>query len=139
MNPRLALLLAAFGSTMAHADIVGLGAALPEGTEVRPGPTLSQWKHNGGGIAYLFAGTVTLDTPGSPPHTELAVGAQLNAYASSGTHQIVFGIATEAWALPGSLSMLTGLETTAINMEPGNPWRKNLAVVDVQDTARHRV
>src|SRR5206468_1136663 len=57
-------------------------------------------------------------------HTELAVGAQLNAYATTGTHQIVFGIATEAWALPGSLSMLTGLEATTINMEPENPWRK---------------
>ena len=60
----------------------------------------------------------------SKPHTELAVGAQFNAYASAGSHQIVFGIATEAWALPGSLSMLTGLEATTINMEPENPWRK---------------
>ena len=31
---------------------------------------------------------------------------------------------TEAWALPGSHSMLTGLEATTINMEPDNPWRK---------------
>jgi hypothetical protein len=52
------------------------------------------------------------------------VGAQLNAYAARGSDQIVFGIATEAWSLPGSRSMLTGLEATAINMEPENPWRK---------------
>ena len=111
-------------ASMAHADVVGLNSAIPRGTEEKNAPTLSQWTHQGGGIAYLFAGTVTLDTPRSQPHTELAVGAQLNAYASPGSHQIVFGIATEAWALPGSLSMLTGLEATTINMEPENPWRK---------------
>ena len=124
MNARLAILLAAFSSSMAHADIVGLNAAMPVDTEIAHGPTLVEWKHQGGGIAYLFAGTVTLDVPASTPYTELAVGAQLNAYAASGTHQIVFGIATEAWSLPGSHSMLTGLEATAINMEPENPWRK---------------
>ena len=111
-------------SSFAHADPVGLNAATPIGTDVAAGPHLVQWTHGGGGIAYLFAGTVTLDTPRSAPHTELAVGAQLNVYAQSGTHQIVFGAATEAWALPGSLSMLTGLEATTINMEPLNPWRK---------------
>ena len=36
----------------------------------------------------------------------------------------MFGIATEAWAHPGSHSMLTGIEATTINMEPDNPWRK---------------
>lgn len=105
-------------------DLVGLNAAAPDGSAFRAAPTLTSWTHRGNGIAYLHAGTVTLDAPASRPHTELAVGAQLNAYASSGTHQIVFGIATEAWALPGSHSMLTGLEATTINMEPDNPWRK---------------
>jgi len=122
-NPRW-LLAALLVAGAAHADIVGLGAATPTGSEVRSAPMLSQWTHQGGGIAYLFAGTVTLDTPAARPHTELAVAAQLNAYAAPGSHQIVFGIATEAWALPNSLSMLTGLEATAINMEPSNPWRK---------------
>jgi hypothetical protein len=120
----LLLLLMALAPLARAEDIVGLAAATPDGTNVRAAPTLASWTHQGGGIAYLFAGTVTLDTPQSRPHTELAVGAQLNAYASSGSHQIVFGVATEAWALPGSLSMLTGLEATTINMEPDNPWRK---------------
>lgn len=120
---RLAIALLACCST-AHADIVGLNSATPAGTEEKVGPTLTSWTHQGGGIAYLFAGTVALDTPSSKPHTEMAVGAQLNAYAGTGSHQVVFGIATEAWALPGSLSMLTGLEATTINMEPENPWRK---------------
>lgn len=123
MNARW-LLVAWLVAGIAHADLVGLNAATPPGSDTRGGPVLSQWTHQGGGIAYLFAGTVALDTPGSPPHTELAVGAQLNAYANPGSHQIVFGIATEAWALPNSYSMLTGLEATAINMEPANPWRK---------------
>jgi hypothetical protein len=97
---------------------------MPAGSEVRSSPTISAWTHQGGGIAYLYGGMVTLDSQQARPHTELAVGAQLNAYATPGTHQIVFGIATEAWSLPGSLSMLTGLEATTINMEPENPWRK---------------
>jgi hypothetical protein len=124
MNLRLAAAIAALCSTIAHADIVGLRAATPEDTEIRHGPTISEWKSQGGGIGYLFAGIVELDTPNSPPFTELAVGAQLNAYALGGSNQVVFGIATEAWALPGSLSVLTGLEATAINMEPSNPQQK---------------
>ena len=124
MNLKLAAAIAALTSTIAHADIVGLRAATPPDTELRHGPTISEWKNQGGGIGYLFAGIVELDTPNSPPFTELAVGAQLNAYALSGSNQVVFGIATEAWALPGSLSVLTGLEATAINMEPNNPWQK---------------
>ena len=78
----------------------------------------------GGGIGYLFAGNVTVDDPAAMPFTELAVGAQLNAHANTGTHQIVFGTATEAWAAPGSFSLLTGIEATTINMEPANPWHK---------------
>lgn len=117
----IALLLA---SSCAAADLTTLGAAMPEGSEQRTTPIVSTWTHRGGGIAYLYAGMVALDTPQSTPHTELAVGAQLNAAALPGSHQIVFGTATEAWAMPGSLSMLVGLEATAINMEPANPWRK---------------
>lgn len=125
MNAKQICVLALFTVPWhAQAEIVGLNSAEPEGTDERRAPTLAKWTHQGGGIAYLFAGTVTLDTPRAAPHTELAVGAQLNAYANPGSHQIVFGIATEAWSLPGSLSMLTGLEATTINMEPNNPWRK---------------
>ena len=107
-----------------HAQVVGLGAATPTGTEITQAPRIAQWTHQGGGIAYLFAGTVSIDAPRSAPFTELAVGAQLNAYAQPGSDQIVFGIATEAWSMPGSRSMLTGIEATAINMEPDNAWRK---------------
>ena len=54
----------------------------------------------------------------------LTVGAQINAKNYAGVHQIAFGIATEAWAEPGSRSMLTGIEATTINREPDNPYRK---------------
>ena len=54
----------------------------------------------------------------------LTVGAQINAKNFAGVHQIVFGIATEAWAEPGSRSMLYGIEATTINREPDNPYRK---------------
>lgn len=117
------VLLLALGS-LARADLEGLNAASPPGTEQRTAPTLVSWTNRDGGIAYLFAGTVTFDNPAARPHSQIVVGAQLNAYANPGSHQIVFGIAAEAWSLPGSLSMLTGLEATTINMEPGNPWRK---------------
>jgi hypothetical protein len=120
-----ALTIALFAlSPLAHADIPGMNAAVPPGSVDIAAPTFADWTHSGGGIAYLFAGKVSLDTPHSRPHSELVVGAQLNAYALPGSHQIVFGIATEAWAAPGSHSMLTGLEATTINMEPDNPWRK---------------
>ena len=125
MNAKRALTIAMFAlSPLAHAVVPVMNAALPPGTAGLVAPTLVEWTHNGGGIAYLFAGKVELDTPQSQPHTELVVGAQLNAYALTGSHQIVFGIATEAWAAPGSYSMLTGLEATTINMEPNNPWQK---------------
>jgi hypothetical protein len=125
MNAIRALAFAVIAASSAgHAQVVSLQAATPPNATVGSRPEIVQWTHTGGGIAYLFAGTVTLDTPRSPPHTELAVGAQLNAYAAPGSHQIVFGTATEAWAMPGSQSMLTGLEATTINMEPDNPWRK---------------
>jgi hypothetical protein len=92
----------------------------PEG----PPAIVLERTHRGGGIGYLFAGNVTVDDPAAPPWTEFAVGAQLNAHAGRGSHQIVFGIATEAWAAPGSFSVLTGIEATPINMEPNNPWPK---------------
>jgi hypothetical protein len=89
-----------------------------------PPAVILERTQRGGGIGYLFAGNVMLDDPTAQPFTELAVGAQLNAHANTGSHQIVFGIATEAWAAPGSFSLLTGIESTPINMEPDNPWHK---------------
>ena len=91
---------------------------------IGPPAVILERTHRGGGIGYLFAGNVTVDDPTAPPYTELAVGAQLNAHANTGSHQVVFGIATEAWAAPGSRSVLTGIESTPVNMEPDNASQK---------------
>jgi hypothetical protein len=93
--------------------------------EFHAGPIVSTWSPTGRRIGYLFAGIVdrTSDA-GAPPWTVLTVGAQINAVNRSGVNQIAFGIATEALAERGSFSMLTGIEASAINREPDNPWRK---------------
>jgi len=61
---------------------------------------------------------------GAPPDTLVTVGAQINASNAAGVHQIAFGIATEAWAQPGSVSRLVGIEASTINREPANAQRK---------------
>jgi hypothetical protein len=92
---------------------------------VNAGPFFSFWSPTNRDIGYLFAGSLERGADnGAPPHSVLTVGAQINAVHRSGIHQIAFGIATEAWALPGSYSMLTGIEATTINREPENPYRK---------------
>jgi hypothetical protein len=105
-------------------DATDLGADMTAAT-VYAGPVLSSWNAAGKKIGYAFAGHVERFTDqGAPPWTVLTVGAQINAVNHSGVNQVVFGIATEAWAGFGSFSMVTGIEATAINREPNNPWRK---------------
>lgn len=116
----LALLLSA-DRTMS----VDLGADLAHGPTMLTGPIVSGWNATGHDAAYLFAGLVDRSAAdGAPDWTVLTVGAQFNAVNQRGVNQVVFGLATEAWAEQGSFSMLTGLEATAINREPDNPWRK---------------
>jgi hypothetical protein len=89
------------------------------------GPFYSNWSPKDREIGYLFAGVADrYSDDGAPPYSVLTVGAQINAKNHAGVNQIAFGIATEAWAEPGSRSMLTGIEATAINREPSNPYRK---------------
>jgi hypothetical protein len=89
-------------------------------------PIITEYKSSSsnGLIPYLFAGNVYLENTTAPPNTLVVVGAQLNAQAMKNTSQIVFGIATEAWAHEGSNSILVGVESTPINREPNNPWAK---------------
>ena len=109
---------------LAAAPLAALADELPRAGPIGPPAVILERTHRGGGIGYLFAGNVTVDDPTAPPYSELAVGAQLNAHANTGSHQVVFGIATEAWAAPGSRSLLTGIEATPVNMEPDNPLQK---------------
>jgi hypothetical protein len=116
----------AFALLLATAPVhaTDLGADMTAATAYA-GPILSTWNPAGRDIGYAFAGQVERFTDkGAKPWTVLTVGAQINAINHRGVDQIAFGIATEAWADFGSFSMLTGIEATAINREPDNPWRK---------------
>jgi hypothetical protein len=73
----------------------------------------------------LFAGFVMRQpNPAVQDFSTFTVGAQINAGNAAGVNQSVWGTATEAWAFPGSRSMLTGIEATTINMEPTNAESK---------------
>ncbi len=90
---------------------------------------------SGPGIGYLFAGFVTRQpNPAVPDMSTFTVGAQINAGNVAGVNQGVWGIATEAWAYPGSRSPLFGIEATSINMEPSN----NLPKVAFYATFKNR-
>jgi hypothetical protein len=83
------------------------------------------WAPTSPDAAYLMYGDLKRASDGgATPWSVLTVGAQINASNDAGVNQIAFGIATEAWAQPGSFSVLTGIEATAINREPNNPFRK---------------
>jgi len=106
------------------ASATDMGAYMSGATPF-PGAVLSTWNPAGTDIGYAFAGQVDrVADQGAKPWTVLTVGAQINAINHAGINQIAFGIATEAWANPGSFSMLTGIEASTINREPDNPWRK---------------
>lgn len=106
--------------------VAGIDAAAAQPfPEAKAGPIYSQWSPTKRDIGYLFAGVLDRwSDDGAPPYSVLTVGAQINAMNRAGVNQIAFGIATEAWAEPGSYSMLTGIEATTINREPDNPHRK---------------
>jgi len=102
-----------------------LAADLSSNPTVLTGPIIADWKPVRREAAYLFAGQVDRATAaGAPDWTVLTVGAQIDALNRRGVNQVVFGVATEAWAEQGSFSILTGIEATTINREPANPWRK---------------
>ncbi len=89
------------------------------------GPYLSLWSPTTRDTSYLYAGWLQRSSDdGAPAHTVLSVGAQFGVANAAGVHQIVFGVAAEAWSMPGSLSMLTGIEASTINLEPNNFYRK---------------
>jgi hypothetical protein len=89
------------------------------------GPTYeSVWEPTDPGIAYAFAGSL-LRRAGSPGILEdYTVAAQLTAKNGAGVDQWAFGVAAEAWALPGSRSILVGVEAAVINEEPANAYPK---------------
>ena len=89
-----------------------------------PPPYFAIYEATQPGIAYGFGASV-LRSGGSPTALDdFTVGAQLTARNAAGVNQWAFGAATEAWALPGSRSVLVGLESAVINEEPANLYPK---------------
>lgn len=65
-----------------------------------------------------------LRTRGGTDLTDHSVGALVSVRHASTVHQFAMGVVTQAWALPGSLSLLVGFESAVVNEEPSNPYRK---------------
>jgi hypothetical protein len=102
-----------------------LGAlACPLPAAADPQSYVSVWEPAEPGIAYAFAGSLTRSAGSADPLQDFTVAAQLTAKNGPGVHQWAFGAATEAWALPGSRSILVGVEAAVINEEPTNGYPK---------------
>jgi hypothetical protein len=85
---------------------------------------VSIWEPTQPGIAYAFAGSLRRSAGSSEILRDFTVAAQLTAQNGAGVHQWAFGVAAEAWALPGSRSILVGVESAVINEEPTNLYPK---------------
>ncbi len=83
-------------------------------------PFISIYDTTQPGFAYGFAASVLRSGGSLNGWRDFTVGAQLTAKNGPGVNQWAFGAATESWALPGSYSILVGLESAVINEEPGN-------------------
>jgi hypothetical protein len=96
-----------------------------------PPPYYAVWAPTQPGIAYGFAADLMRTGGSSLPLQDVTVAAQLTAQNGPGVHQWAFGVAAEAWASPGSRSILVGLEAAVINEEPTNQYPKiaNNAVI----------
>ena len=95
-------------------------ATLSLPAQADPPPYYAIWGPTQPGYAYGFAAALTREAGSALPMHDFTVAAQLTARNGPGVHQWAFGAATEAWALPGSQSILIGLEASVINEEPGN-------------------
>ncbi len=89
-----------------------------------PPPYISMWIAQDPGYAYGFAGNVLRLSGSENALQDFTVAAQLTARNGPGVHQWAFGVASEAWALPGSRSILVGSESSVINEEPTNTYPK---------------
>lgn len=92
--------------------------------EADPPPYYSIWVAENPGFAYGFAAEILRLSGSESMLADFTVGAQLTARNGPGVHQWAFGVASEAWALPGSRSILVGSESSVINEEPMNLYPK---------------
>jgi len=81
-------------------------------------------EHEEPGIAYGFAANVLRTDGAELPLADYTVGGQFTARNAAGQDRWAFGVVSEAWALPGSRSVLVGNEAAVINEEPSNTYPK---------------
>lgn len=105
-------------------SVLSAVVALSPAAQADPPPYLAIWEPAEPGIAYGFAAELTRAGGSSFVLEDFTVAAQLSARNGPGVHQWAFGVASEAWALPGSRSILVGLEAAIINEEPTNLYPK---------------
>jgi hypothetical protein len=89
-----------------------------------PAPYVSAWQPTQPGFAYSFVGWLQRTGGSAETLRDFTVAAQLTAQNGAGVHQWAFGLASEAWALPGSRSILVGIESAVVNEEPANAYPK---------------
>jgi len=98
--------------------------AVPPDPSANPHSFITVWSPTAPGYAASFFTEATRTAGSSAPLQDFTVAAQLVAKNGPGVHQWAFGVAAEAWAQPGSRSVLVGLEAAVINEEPGNLYPK---------------
>jgi len=101
-----------------------LARAVPPNPADNPHSFITVWEPRQPGYAASFFTEMTRTAGSAAPLADFTVAAQLVAKNGPGMHQWAFGAATEAWALPGSRSILVGLEAAVINEEPSNAYPK---------------
>ena len=85
---------------------------------------MSLWNPELPGLAIGVAAGLMRTGGSATPLVDITVGALLSARNSAGIDQVAFGAATEAWALPGSRSILVGIESAVVNEEITNNYLK---------------
>ena len=102
----------------------GAALAVPPLPQDNPYSFITVWSPVLPGNAYGFFTETTRVASSPTPLHDFTVAAQLVAKNGPGVHQWAFGVASEAWAQPGSRSILVGLESAVINEEPSNTYPK---------------
>jgi len=76
------------------------------------------------GTAIGIAADMLRSGGSAAPLADYTVGALFSVRHGAGVSQWAFGVASEAWAMPGSRSPLIALETAVVNEDPGNLMAK---------------
>ena len=108
----------------AIASLLIAAAALAPVARADPPPYVAVWQPTQPGLANAFVGGLHRIGGSAESLRDFTVAAQFTAQNGAGVHQWAFGLASEAWALPGSRSILVGIESAVINEEPTNAYPK---------------